>query len=113
MWTYSQSTGELVHNGELVAKGYSGHGDKKNQPEEQVHLHGPLPRGGYHINPAYDDPHKGPIVMHLLPRHDNQMFGRAGFLIHGDSMLHPGEASEGCIVLPRDVRRRISECPDR
>jgi len=35
------------------------------------------------------------------------MFGRRGFLIHGDSKLHPGTASKGCIILPRWARELI------
>ena len=39
--------------------------------------------------------------MPLIPSPTNEMFGRSEFLIHGDSLEHPGAASEGCIILPR------------
>ncbi len=41
------------------------------------------------------------------------MFGRSGFLIHGDSVSHPGEASEGCIILDRNVRETIANDDDK
>jgi hypothetical protein len=34
--------------------------------------------------------------------------GRTEFLIHGDSKTAPGDASEGCIILPPDVRKKIA-----
>jgi hypothetical protein len=40
------------------------------------------------------------------------MFGRTGFLIHGDSLQHPGRASNGCIILPRPIRDRIAASGD-
>lgn len=38
--------------------------------------------------------------------------GRTAFLIHGDSRTNPGNASEGCIVLPPAVRIRIAQSGD-
>jgi hypothetical protein len=35
------------------------------------------------------------------------MCGRGGFLIHGDSISHPGDASDGCIILTRPEREAI------
>jgi hypothetical protein len=35
--------------------------------------------------------------------------GRTQFLIHGDSKLNPGNASEGCIILSAEVRKKIAE----
>lgn len=32
------------------------------------------------------------------------MHGRAGFYMHGDKVAAPGNASEGCIIMPRAVR---------
>mgnify|MGYP001549603940 CR=1 FL=1 len=43
------------------------------------------------------------------PDNGNEMFGRSGFLIHGDSKKRPGEASNGCIILPAEDRRAISD----
>ena len=33
--------------------------------------------------------------------------GRVAFQIHGESRSNPGNASKGCIVLPRSIRERI------
>jgi hypothetical protein len=46
-------------------------------------------------------------VLRLEPEPDTDTFGRAGFLMHGDSGAHPGEASEGCIIMPRNVREAV------
>jgi len=43
----------------------------------------------------------------LIAVNPDSTFGRDGFLIHGDSVRHPGDASEGCIILPRRFRERI------
>jgi hypothetical protein len=40
------------------------------------------------------------------------MFGRDGFLIHGDNSAMNHTASEGCIILTRDIRQRISDSGD-
>jgi hypothetical protein len=45
--------------------------------------------------------------MHLTPDLSNAMFGRSEFLCHGDSIEHPGAASEGCIITPRVVRHLL------
>ncbi len=51
--------------------------------------------------------------MYLQPDPHNQMFGRSGFFMHGDSLAHPGQSSEGCIVMPEDVRELVAASPDR
>jgi hypothetical protein len=113
MWTYRQSTGELLHDGGVIAHGYSGHGPGKNNPAMQgVPNIGPIPAGTYRIGKPFKDPFKGPFCLWLVANGDNEMFGRAGFLIHGDSMLHPGEASNGCIVLGREIREKIARGKD-
>jgi Protein of unknown function (DUF2778) len=43
----------------------------------------------------------------LTPDPSNDMCGRSGFLIHGDSVSHPGDASDGCIILSRAEREAI------
>lgn len=113
MWTYQQSSGQLREDGALVAVGYSGCGEGKNNPAlEAVVDIGPIPRGWYHVSgPECVDapgPH-GPYVLRLTPASGTNTHGRSGFLIHGDSNEHPGAASHGCIVLPRDVRGWIVE----
>lgn len=113
-WRYRQSTGALSLDGEHVADGYAGKGDGKNNPDMQdAHNVGPLPRGLYTIGEPCDTQTHGPYVLRLTPDGANEMCGRAGFLIHGDSSSHPGSASEGCIIMPRAVREQIWDSGDR
>jgi hypothetical protein len=114
VWTYRQSTGELSCDGAVVAKGYSGHVPCRNDPTKQdVAMYGPIPRGRYTIGDPFESQLHGPATMRLQPSAGNKMFGRAGFLIHGDSLRLPGWASEGCIVLGRTVRLAMARSSDR
>lgn len=108
-WTYEQRTGALHWNGKLFAVGYSGGGPGKNNPSmEQVKRVGPIPKGWYTISgPPYTSPTHGPFVLRLLIQVGNKMYNRGSFLIHGDSIDHPGMASEGCIIMARWVRKAI------
>ncbi len=108
-WLYVQSTGELCDaSGQIIAKGYSGFGKGKNNPDlQQVPDIGPIPCGIYEILPPRDTPTHGPFVLPLQPDAANQMFERSGFLIHGDSIKMPGTASYGCIIMPRAIREGI------
>lgn len=109
MWFYSQKTGEVDRNGTYAGVGYSGKGDGKNNPDYQrTPDFGPIPEGGWKIEgPPFDTTSHGPYVMRLAPNDTTDTFGRSGFLIHGDSLQHPGEASEGCIILSRPLREAI------
>jgi hypothetical protein len=116
MFTYEQATGRLLGpTGEVLGIGYSGKDWGKNVPATQsVHNVGPIPEGLYFIRqPVLFTVTHGPFVLPLLPDPANQMFGRFGFLIHGDSVISPGTASEGCIILARDVREKIWDSNDR
>lgn len=113
MWLYEQSSGMMSHNGTKVAQGYSGYEQYKNDPAyDNVHNCGPLPRGKYTIETPRDTPDHGPFVLPLEPDPANIMHGREGFLIHGDSLTHPGMASFGCIILSRPVRVQIWDSGD-
>ena len=111
-WTYRQSTGELSREGNLVAVGYSGNGDGRNNPFMQnVPDVGPIPAGRWVIGPWYDDPgHLGPCVMHLDPVPGTETFGRSAFRIHGDNAEH--DASEGCVILGPNMRQNIATSGD-
>lgn len=115
MWTYDQSSGDLADtNGEVVSTGYSGYGSDKNAPAfENITDLGPIPVGSYTINAPEDTATHGPYVLPLTPDEDNNMFGRSGFLIHGDSKEHPGAASHGCIVVGRLAREAVWSSGDR
>lgn len=107
--TYSQSTGLFTGAG-LTVTGYSGHGEGlDNASMQDVHDIGPLPQGVYTIQPPHADTKVGPVAMRLVPAASNDMHGRGDFLIHGDNAAQNHTASEGCIILPRDVRVKIGE----
>ena len=108
-WIYSQSSGFLYDpEGNLVAVGYSGAGEGKNNPDLQHKKNvGPIPRGMWVIGEAYDSENNlGPLAIPLYP-HNHDALDRTDFRSHGDSAAHPGEASEGCIVLARHIREMI------
>lgn len=108
MWVYSQTSGELLHDDERVAFGYAGSPVGKNRPDmQEVHNVGPLPRGIYTFNPPVDTMTHGPYVLWLTPDPANEMFGRGSFGMHGDSKVDPGGASEGCIVMARNIREQV------
>ena len=45
-----------------------------------------------------DSPHTGLATIILEPDPANQMFGRSGFRIHGDTSEADQTASDGCII---------------
>ena len=111
-WEYSQSTGRLTHNGVFIEKGYSGAGSGKDNPNMQhVKNVGPIPRGTYHIGTPRNSSSRGPHVLDLTPYGHNAL-GRTAFLIHGDSISSPGNASEGCIIMSRKTREKVSSSGD-
>lgn len=109
--TYSQSTG-IIHDqdGAIVAFGWAGHGDGKNNPAMQdSHALGPLPQGLYTVG-KWEDVHPGlgPIVARLI-QVEGETFGRDAFYIHGPAVdpKKYGQESKGCIVVPRVGRLKI------
>lgn len=111
-WIYNQANGSLSNTGFLIGSGYSGKGVGKNNPTmEDIPEVGPIPRGRYIIGDAFTHPHAGPVCMRLEPDAGDTMFGRSGFMMHGDNTTHT--ASEGCIIMPRDVREKIAASSDR
>lgn len=114
MFTFNSTTGEFKHDMLHLGSGYSGHGAGKNNPAmEGVKGVGPAPRGLYSIGVPHDDPRLGPVVFRLTPNPATKMFGRSAIDIHGDSEAHPGEASDGCIILGLTIRRLIMMSTDR
>lgn len=87
--------------------GYSGMGKSRNRPGD-THLvgRGPIPVGKYYLELVRRSG-LAPPVFHLVASRGNQMFGRSGFLIHGDNPTH--DASRGCIILWRSAREAIAE----
>lgn len=112
MWTYSQSNGDLNHNGTFVAEGYSGTGKGRNNPAEQSTANlGPIPQGRYMIGKARKSDTLGPITMDLSPLAGTNEFGRSLFRIHGNNAEN--DASHGCIILDRVARLLIDASTDR
>lgn len=102
---YEQSTGKLFYNdGRLIAQCYSGFNEGKNNPELQDKANlGPIPQGSYTLgSPEHAGPGEtsknGPYTIRLTQDPANKMFGRDGFLMHGDAIKTPGSASHGCII---------------
>jgi len=115
-WIYVQKTGGLWRDAPifespfLLAYGYSGHEAGLNNPDMQdVHDIGPIPCGEYTIQSPQNTETHGPFVLPLEPDQSNNMFGRGGFLCHGDSIHLAGQhqASHGCIILARAIRETI------
>lgn len=108
MWTWDQRAGILSRNGTNISKGYSGLDYGKNNPDKQnVPGIGPIPQGEWSMIGCGDNPHTGPCSIVLSPNAGTNTYGRSAFLIHGDSLSNPGEASHGCIILPRIIREEI------
>lgn len=110
MWIYYQSSGKLYRDDKLVdAHCYSGKGVWKNMPDAQnLPNKGPIPQGKYRIGaPRIERGPHGPYVIPLAPDPHNNMYGRSGFLIHGDKIGAPGTASEGCIIANIGTRHKI------
>lgn len=136
MWTFHQSTGQVEDfKGFKFGCSYAGRGNGKNNPalqevhagsrwdkEKQLWLPvegltkddwGPLPCGVYVMQEPVDTETHGPYVIWLTPDPANEMFGRSGFGWHGDSIEHPGLASEGCICSPKMIRMTVWKSEDR
>jgi len=117
-WIYEQSTGNVYHadssgNLQLVGSGYSGLGTGVNNPGWQtVPFQGPIPQGHWHIGPSHTTLRQGPMTMNLDACPETDTFGRDDFRIHGDNRSHNHSASEGCVILPPDVREQIQDSGD-
>jgi hypothetical protein len=115
-WTFVIKTGQMLDpSGKLVAVGYAG-GNLGKNPEgrnnaEMVSVHniGPLPMGWYTFGQLFNPhPRLGQYAFELIPDPANEMFGRGGFFCHGDT-VPAGNASEGCIIMPRLIREQMYE----
>lgn len=80
-----------------MGRGYSGTGGGRDNPDMETRgFEGPIPRGAYDIGASRRHSSLGPEVMNLDP------VGHAA-----------NDASEGCIVLPPNVRRMIAGSADK
>lgn len=111
MWTYEQYSGNLYYprDNTLAATGYAGGNEGKNpegvnNPDMQgIKGVGPLPVGNYTFGEPVEHSKLGPFAIPLIPDSENNMLGRGGFYMHGDT-TPSGNASEGCIIMPRSIR---------
>ena len=108
-WVWDQSAGELRRDGNVVSRGYAGNGKGKNNPSMQAAVGvGPIPRGRWRMTDVrLTGATTGPFTIVLQPCEGTDTCGRSEFRIHGDSISDPGNASHGCIILPRAVRDQI------
>lgn len=113
-WTYKITSGTLLNQNLIaVGHGYAGHSEGLNNPTMcNIPDVGPLPTGKYTIESAHDNPHVGKFAMRLDPDPTNQMYGRAGFFIHGDNPEMNHTASDGCIILARAIRNDVANSAD-
>ncbi len=117
-WVYESSTGKMFDPaGNFVSRGYAGGNEGKNpeginNPAMQcVKNIGPLPVGFYTFGAPVLKSHLGPFAIPLIPDTTNKMCGRGDFYCHGDT-TPSGNASEGCIIMPRAIRNAMWASPD-
>lgn len=115
MYTYKISTGTLYDLAmQVFGQGWAGQPPYKNDPNATDKSgQGPLPIGFYTIGTAYTHPHIGPLTMNLTPDPANDMKHRDLFRMHGASASDPQHSSEGCIIMPHDVRLAVANNLDR
>ena len=122
-WVYSQFTGTLTHvdssgNVDYVANGgYSGYSlglNSSTMENVQAQQHGdpagPLPQGAYSIGPSHYSANTGPITLNLTPLFSTN---RTLLRIHGDNDAKNHTASQGCMIEPPNVRKRIARSNDK
>ena len=110
MWTYEISIGRMSNpDGSTAAVGYAG-GNCGQNPEGINNVSmvgikdiGPLPPGRYTFGQPILVSHLGPFAIPLIPAPENDMLGRGDFFCHGDT-TPSGNASKGCIIMPRATR---------
>ena len=117
-WTFEQSTGKLYDpDGTYIGTGYSG-GDCGRNPEsvnnpDMQGTHGcTIPQGNYTRGQVIEGSHLGAFAIQLIPNPYNQMYGRAGFFMHGDNSEGNQSASEGCLIFPRSIRQEFHDSED-
>lgn len=134
MNTYTIPDGKIYNpQGKEIGQGYSGDIEHKNNPaRENVPDMGPIVEGLYTISGPFcvkslkegetcpdcqgiSKHEHGPYIFRLHPddptREKILSYNRGpdSFLIHGDSIIAPGTASKGCIIMGVVIRYRIGD----
>lgn len=115
MWQYAIGSHVLTQNSVLITNVvYSGYPPYLDDVSA-IHIvgKGPLPPGDYTLLAAFDSDLLGPLAIPLNPEPTNLMYNRGGFFAHGDSLLRPGMGSHGCLVMPHEIRVKMSASLDR
>jgi len=94
-----------AYSGSLSGGGYN------NPSLQHVRNNGPIPQGTWNAagvrETLHGQPQSNVIVLESAP--GNNRLGRDNdFLIHGDSRRNPGDASQGCVIAPPDVRQTLT-----
>ncbi len=106
---YANKIGEFTNgrNGKKYSA-YSGDCDHYNDENSmKLKFKGPLPIGKWEVTKI--ESHKGPFTARLQPCPGTEVYGRDGFLIHGDNAKMNLTASQGCIVVEKDCREHIQQ----
>jgi len=117
-WLFEITTGDFYSpQGQFVSRGYAGGNlgknpeGKDNPADEGLKNIGPLPEGFYTFGTPVEHSQLGAFAIPLIPDASNNMLGRGGFYLHGDTPI-PGNASEGCVVQPPTTRHAAWDSPD-
>jgi hypothetical protein len=113
--TYYQDTGHMVctgpDGGQISGQGYSGTDAGLNNPaDECTPFVGPIPTGDYSIGDATNT--RGPNTLPLTPMPGTDTCGRDAFRVHGDNSQQNYTASQGCVIMPPNVRAFIDNNND-
>jgi hypothetical protein len=116
-YTFDRQAGAFTApDGTLLCRdAYSGHGPGLDNPDmEAVSNVGPIPAGLWLVGDPMDPPdHLGPLAMPLTPAPGTDPKGRVDLFIHGNNAAMNHSASDGCVILPRNVRAAVAGGADR
>lgn len=101
-----------------VPESYSGSlsgGGYNNPAMQAIRNNGPIPPGTWNVtgvqqtltnSQGVTTPHAN--VLRLEPAAGTRTFNRDAMRVHGDNASRPGTASNGCIIVPPDVRQSLA-----
>lgn len=106
---YGNGKGEFkLYQGKVSKNAYSGNQEFYNQEKAQdKENQGPIPVGIYKVLSIVNHPKRGPLAIKLEWKDGPNSYGRSKFYIHGDNKLMNHTASEGCIIIEKELRKEI------